>query len=214
MRRFSQPSVATQKFARTTSQVLNINPSTGFNATGFDLEMVFSLASTSFFSNGTALSVASNPGSSDFTALYDFYRLDKVEVAFMYSANTVSPAALSGMMLPILNIVFDPSDSSTISLSSILQYQNLHTVQLGNLRTQDGYVVACRPRPAAFVASGSGGTAVGGGVETPLWISKDLPNVNYYGIKAFYDNAGSTLNAVSGTITIYTKYFWSFKLSQ
>lgn len=208
-RSLSQVSVPVHKFARTTSQSVPITPNTGFAGLNlFDLEMTFSLNQTQFYVGGVLYSNASNPGASDFTALYDFYRLDKVEVAIMYGANSFSPGPSTVAQLPILNIVFDPSDSSAISLSSILQYQNLHIVQMGNQRTQNGYTVTCAPRP--LISAGGTQSAV----EMNPWINKDTPGVAYYGIKMFYDNAGSTLATSIGNLTFYVKYHWSFKLSQ
>lgn len=207
--RFSQSGVPVHRYSRMTSQAVTINPSSGFNAVGFDLSIVFSLSTTQFFIAGVLASSASNPGASDFTSLYDQYRLEGVEVAFMYGANAFAPGLANTAQLPIMNIVFDPTDVSIISLSSILQYQDLHTVQLGNQRTQNGYTVACRPRPLATLSS-----TAQAGIQVAPWISKDTPTVGHYGIKVFYDNAGSTLNAVMGTLTMYVKYKWAFRLSQ
>jgi len=207
--RFSQSSVPIHRYSRMTSQVVTLNPTSGFNTVGFDLSIVFSLNATQFFIGGVLASTASNPGASDFTSLYDQYRLEGVEVAFMYGANLIAPGLATAAQLPIMNIVFDATDVSTISLSSILQYQDLHVVQLGNQRTQNGYTVVCKPRPLSTLSS----TAQAGVMNAP-WISKDTPTVGHYGIKMFYDSAGSTLNAVMGTLTMYVKYKWAFRLSQ
>lgn len=205
----SQPGMPVHKFARTTNQVFSLTPSTGWNATGFDLEVVFSLSSTAFFIGGVLAATASNPGSSDFTALFDLYRLDSVEVSIMYGVNSNAPGIVSTAQLPIINIVFDPTDSSAISLSSILQYNNLQTVQLGNQRNNNGYVIRCKPRPL-LTATGSAVAAA----ETNPWISKDVPAVQYLGLKMFYDSAGSTATTVIGQVSFYVKYNWSMKLSQ
>ena len=210
LRRFTQPTVPVHKYCRTTSQAFTMTPSTGWNAGGFDLEIGFSLSVTNFYIAGALASAAANPGASDFTALYDFYRLDKVELCFMLSSNIYAPGTLAAApALPILNIAFDPSDVSVTSLSSILQYQNLQTVQLGNQRTQSGYVVVCQPRPR--MTAGGNATAA---VEVNPWMNKDVTTTEYLGVKVFYDAGGSTVSTAIGSITIYTKYFWSFKLSQ
>ena len=110
--------------------------------------MEFSLASTITIVGGSADVVTPNPGASDFYPLFDEYRIDAVEVGIMYSNNAFGPcAAATSPIMPILNLAFDPSDSATTALSTILQYQNLQTVQLGNQRTQDGFVVRCAPVP-------------------------------------------------------------------
>jgi hypothetical protein len=184
-------------------------PSTGFNGSGsFDMEINFSLNSTYFYVGGVLAATAANPGASEFVALYDMYKLESVEVAFMYGANTVTSGGIAVAQLPILNVVFDPTDSSVISLSSILQYQNLRTVQLGNQRTEDGYVVRCTPTPLINTLAGQ--TVV---PTSPQWLTTDQPTLSHFGLKCYYDNAGSTLATVVGTLTMYVKYNWSFKLS-
>jgi hypothetical protein len=207
--RFSQSAVPIHRYVRMTTNTVPITPSTGWNAAGFDLEISFSLNNTSFYIGGVLAGTAANPGASDFTALYDFYRLESVEVSLMYGANMFAPGTAAVAQLPIMNIAFDPSDLSVTSLSSILQYQNLRTVQLGNQRTQNGYVVSCKPRP--LLTGGGSATAV---VETNPWLNKDTPTIPYYGLKIFYDNAGSTAATVIGIVSFYIKYHWAFRLSQ
>lgn len=198
------------KFSRVTSQVIPITPATGWNGTAFDLQIAFSLTATLFYIAGTLYSTASNPGATDFVTLFDEYRLASVEVSMMYGANSVVPGTAATPQLPIMNIVFDPTDVSTISLSSILQYQNLRTVQLGNQRTDAGYVVKCSPRP--LISAGSLATAMSPNVAP--WLNKDVTNVAMFGLKIFYDNAGSTFVAVTGTVTFYVKYNWEMRNSQ
>lgn len=185
-----------------------MRPATGFNGVAYDCELSFSLNSTFVYLGGVLNATTSNPGASDFTALYDYYKLDKVEISFMFSGNSAPLAPATASQLPILNIVFDPTDTSVVSLSSILQFQDLHTVQLGNMRTQNGYVIQCSPRP--LLTAGGSATAV---AEANPWLNIDTPTVPYYGIKMFYDNSGSTVTAITGYLNLYIKYHWSFKLS-
>jgi hypothetical protein len=190
--------------------VLSLNPSSGWNASGnFDLSLVFSLQQTSTYLAGVVSANYSNPGYSDFTALYDRYRIEEVEVAIMYGTNAYPPGTQAVAQLPILNVVFDPSDNSTFSLSSIMQYQNLHTVQLGNLRNSNGYVVKFKPR-SLITAGGSAAAAT----EMNPWLSKDTPTVPHYGLKLFYDNAGSGINSIIGQCNFYVKYHLAMTSSQ
>jgi hypothetical protein len=209
---FRTPKVAIQKFERTTVQAFTLVPSTGILATAFDMEIAFSLNSTYFSLGGTVISVDANPGASEFVALYDEYRISEVEVSFMYGANAVAPGTAASPQLPILDIAFDPSDASVTSLSTILQYQNLVTVQLGNQRTANGFVVRCRPVPD--LSAGTGGAAVGAIIpQSAPWLSTDFPTVQHNCLKVFYDSAGSTSTAVIGTLTMYVKYHFEMKLS-
>lgn len=207
-RRLSSQREVVQRFTRTTPVVVSMIPSTGINGSGFDMEMLFTLNQTSYYIAGLLFGNNSNPGASDFTALYDQYKLEGIELAFMYSQNVnAGGAPATSAFLPIMNIVFDPNDVSVISLSSILQYSNLKTVQLGNLRTEQGYVLRCKPTPLTTV----GAQATAGVSAT--WLNCDTPVVPHYGVKMFYDNGGSTLATVIGNLTIYVKYHWAFRLA-
>lgn len=168
----------------------------------------FALDNTNFFAGGVLQSAASNSGYTDFTALYDSYKLEKVELAIMWSTNAYAPTTTGGALLPIFNIVFDPNDVSVTSLSSILQYRNLRTVQMGNLRNTAGYVMEIHPVPAI--------SAIGGTDAVTLmqpWLNIDQPDIPHYGVKIFYDDASSSLATNIGTVSFYVKYHWAFKLA-
>lgn len=198
------------KFTRTSVDTVSISPATGFNATGnFDAEYTFSLSQTLRYLAGAISSTISNTGSGDFTPLYDEWRIDAVELAFMFGANSFVPGSLVTPMLPIMNIVYDPTDSSAISLSSILQYQELHTVQLGNQQqSSNGYTLRCKPLPRIIA-----GTTTTYLVPTNTqWCNIDSPSVEHFGVKMVYDPAGSSAGTI-GSLTIYVKYFYSFRRS-
>jgi hypothetical protein len=206
--RLSSPNVPVHRYSRTTAQILDMRPATGFNGVAFDCELSFSLNSLFVYLGGTLNATTANPGASDFTALYDSYRLASVEISFMYSGNSAPLAPAASPQLPILNIIFDPTDTSVISLSSILQYQDLHIVQLGNLRTSNGYVLKCRPTPLIT----AGGSATAASNFNP-WLNIDTPTVPYFGIKMFYDSSGSSVSTITGYLNLYVKYNWEFRLS-
>ena len=206
--RLSKSRIQTMKFTRTVNQNFNMTPTTGFNGVASDMEIAFSLNATNFYLGGVLASSASNPGASDFLALYDEYKIDQVEVALMYGGNSVTPGVPGTIQLPILLVVFDATDTSATSLSSMLQYQNLNVVQLGNNRNSSGYTFKCAPRAQTTV----GGSAVAGSSVT--WINIDTPSVNHLGVKVFYDSAGSTLASIAGTLQVYVKYHLSMRSSR
>ena len=175
--------------------------------------MEFSLQSTVTAVGAGADVVTPNPGATDFLPLFDEYRIEAVEISIMYSNNTYGAGPLATQPnLPILNIAFDPSDSSTIALSSILQYQNLQTVQLGNQRTNNGYVIRCTPVPNVDVQTQTAtiGTMV---PSTAPWISMDSSTVPHYGLKMVLDPAQSSITTQIGSIVFYVKYHLAFRLS-
>lgn len=182
-------------------------PTAGFASLGNDIEIGFALSNTYTYVGGGALGVIPNPGSSDFTTLYDEYRIDGVEVSFLWSSNAFTPGNGTAA-LPIINIVFDPSDTSAVSLSTALSYQNVQTLQMGNQRMQNGFVVRCKPVPNI--------TTPGTGQVVPTsapWMSVDTPNIIHNALKFVYDPAGSAVATSIGTLSLYVKYHLSFRLS-
>lgn len=213
--KFSQSRQQVQSFSRVTApSSVGIIPATGLGGTAsFDMQFTFSLQQTLIYIHGVLVSTVANPGYTDFTSLYDEYALESVEMSFMVDLNSVNPGAAGTMSLPLLNIVYDPNDSATCSLSDVLQYQDLHTVQLGNQRSQNGYVLKFKPTPlvTASVPDGSfAGSRTFGGLN---WLATRYPTVPHLGVKLFYDNCGSTLATEGGSLVFYIKYNWKMKVS-
>lgn len=214
--RFSQSRVQVQKFSRVTSgPSIGIIPATGIGGSAqFDMQMAFSLSNTLTYIHGVLYSTDANPGASEFIALYDEYALESVEISCMLDLNSVNPGAAGTMSLPICSIVYDPNDSSSCALSDVLQYQDLHVVQLGNQRTPNGYVLKCKPRSGTTFLDATG-SVVGSGPSSIAddWKSTKWSNILFYGVKFFFDLSGSTLATEGGTFRTYTKYNWKMKSS-
>jgi hypothetical protein len=213
--KLSQSRQQVHSFSRVTAPAsVGIVPATGLGGTAqFNMQFSFSLQNTLIYINGTLVSTNANPGYSDFTSLFDEYALESVEMSFMCDLNSVNPGAVGTMTLPILNIVFDPNDSALCSLSDVLQYQDLHTVQLGNQRTANGYVLKFKPTPL-ITASLPDGSFAGSRTQNGLnWLACRYPTVPHLGIKLFYDNCGSTLATEGGSLVFYIKYNWKMRTS-
>lgn len=214
--RFSQSRNQVQKFSRVTSgPSIGIIPATGIaGSANFDMQMAFSLSDTLTYVHGVLYSTDANPGSSEFTALYDEYALESVEVSCMLDLNSVNPGAAGTMSLPICSIVYDPNDVNSCSLSDVLQYQDLHIVQLGNQRTPNGYVLKCKPRSGTTFLDATGNVQGSGPSSNgDDWKSTKWPTIPFYGLKFFFDLSGSTLATEGGTFRTYTKYNWKMKAS-
>jgi len=198
---------------RTTNYSTTLNPSAGFGLGGFDLEMDFSLNQTKIYIGGSVISTVTNPGGSDFFSLYDEWKIDMVEVATMIGFDNIVPGVLSTPQLPIFNYAFDPSDTSTITLGSILQFENVQTVQMGVQRGQDGFVVRFKPVPGLPIVNTGGSVTFGTVPEKAGWMSMDLTTTPHNALKIVYDPAASTNNSIIGSVTFYIKYHFSMKLS-
>jgi len=203
------------KFARTTIiGPYQYIPATGWNGAAYDMEISFSLQNTYVYVGGALYQTLPNTGSTDFTALYDQYKIDMVELSIMYGVSAyISPGTTTGTATsqnPVLLAAFDPTDSSVISLSSILQYNDLKVIQLSAERVQNGYALQFRPVP--LITAGGNPAALSHKVAP--WISKDAPTVPHYGVKLFLDNLGGGMPTAAGNIELYVKYHLSMKLPQ
>jgi len=195
--------------SRTTSQNISLTPTTGWNAGGFDIEFDFSLSQVTLYIAGTVAANIVIPGSGDFTALFEEWRINSVECAFMYSANSFQAGPATGPTGPILIFAFDPNDTSVTSLSSIVQTNGSRIVQMANIRGESGYVSRFVPRIQAQTTTGATGRAL---LSPPgQWVSTDLPSAIHNGLKVFYDSAGSTYASVIGTVQCYFKINYSFQ---
>ena len=185
-------------------------PSSGFNGTSlFDMEVDFSLSNVTYYLGGVVSGGGTVTGNTDFTALFEEWRIDSIEVAIMYGANAIAPGPVTGPQSPILIIAFDPNDLSATSLSSILQVNGNRIIQIANIRGESGFVTRFRPRVQAQATT----VASGKSLLMPLgqWVSTDAPTTSHLGLKVFYDNAASTYAQAIGTLQFYFKIHYSFQ---
>jgi len=197
---------------RTTNYTISWSGNLGWSATGFfDLAFAFSMNSVDIYSNGALLTSVAYPGIADLSNLFEWWRLNKVEVQMFSSSNSLAQTTGGNVAaLPVLNIAFDPNDISAISLNSILQYENLRTVQIGNGRYVDGFVFECRPSPALLAQ-----VPVGSGRLEPQrsnpFISTDTGAVTCYGVKMVLDPGLAAVATNSGAYTFYFRSHFTVK---
>jgi hypothetical protein len=173
--------------------------------TGNDLAMFFSLAGTYFFIGGTNVQITSVPNFSEFTALYDQYKIDHVEVGFTFS-NNVSTVSNPSTVLPILGVAIDYDDIADTNYSSLQQYDSFQSFQLGNNFRGGKRVFRLSPTftSSVYTNAGTGHARQRGPLDCAY------PTVQHYGLKAsldpmYYSVVGTTV----GILSIETKYFFT-----
>lgn len=129
--------------------------------------------------NACAFTLASMPGYTDFTALYDAYRITHASVKFILDVNSSSmPPGNSAAFMPLIYIVKDYNDAATLaSVNAYLEYQNCKVARLDQPVT-----VSLVPKMSV--------AAYGGGVFTSYsrpavnpWVDMVSSGVEYYGLK-------------------------------
>lgn len=164
------------------------------NSGFYDMEFSFSLSSVNVYIHGILVNTWAVPNSSEFSALFDQYCLDSVEVK-PYFTNNSSGVSNSSLTLPIFNWVVDHDDTSAVNLSDLQQYGDMKSFQLGTSPTKS---IVIKPRCTQLVYY----NAVSSGysqAKPGMWIDTANLAVPQYGMKCYIDptvylaTGGSTL---------------------
>jgi hypothetical protein len=142
------------------------------------------------------------PQYTNFTALFDMYRIDAVEVEFLISQMGAN------MLYPTLYWTPDYDDATApANANTILEFQTAEVYQFTEAKTAFRRLV--QPRVANTVYNG----IVASGYSTlPVntFINSDTPGVAYYGMKYWLVGYNST-TANQSNIQIVLRYHLSFK---
>lgn len=213
-RRSSKSSTGLHKFVRScstnTSNTYGIDLYNGFTINGtntglYTMTIQWTLA-------GMALNVGSArqmdlPNSTELQALYDQYKIDWVEVDFIFS-NNQSSVNSPATNLPIMWICKDYDDSNQASVTDIQQYENAKCWQMGEIG-KTHFKMRVKPRYANQVYN----TGVSGSYAPQAgFIDTVYNNVPHFGLKLAYDPiktpASSTL---VGYLSINCRYHLTMK---
>jgi hypothetical protein len=183
-------------FRRTCQQNILLNESYGFSSAAMDLEFSFSLQQVLIYLGGVLVYTVAIPGAAEFVALFAEYRIKKASVRMFYNNNTSSLTTAATLSLPLVNVVFDPSDVSAVTLASVLQYPNCRTFQLGNgAEAPPCFSIS----PVVPVGAAGIGNAM---LMSSPWLSTDQPAVQHFGMKIVYDPSNA-VNTAIGSINFY-----------
>lgn len=153
---------------------------------------------------GFYFKLSSLPNYTEFTSLYDEYRVNKILVKAIpnFSGSNLGPQGTSSVLqqIPNLHSVIDNDDSTDpTSLNELLQYGN-HKMTRGNRIHSRLFT------PAIQMASYEGSTQIN--VEKyKAWINCANPDVRFYGVK--YALEGS--NVTQGQFNVYVTMYISCK---
>ena len=182
---------------------------TGAVNLGFAMAFNFSLLYVTAYGNylGTQPSYAGVvPNSSDFTNLFDQYRIDSVEMTII-SSSTNSSTATPTTGEPVIWLFNDLDDAvAPTSVGQFLEREGLRTISFG-----DHNVKKHRVYPRITVSAFQGvlpAYAAGGKYQ---WLDIAYPDIKYFGTKMYYDNSGVANNTVIANVTILFKYNMTFK---
>lgn len=163
-----------------------------------------------FFSNtdqtANGFQLTDCPNSSEFTNLFDQYRIVKVEMTWTPSVTTAVTGSTADMQLPNINTVADFDDGVVpTNNSNLLQYQSYKSQRLDRAVSR---IVSPRAALAVYNNAAIQGYAYADG---PLWCNTSNPSIQHYGIKwaLVWPAAGTATQ--QGNLILSMRYFLEFR---
>lgn len=155
---------------------------------------------------GRLFKLNSLPNVTEFTNLFDQYRIVMVEAEYVFSTHILSSQA----RYPRIAFAVDYSDAGNpTSESDVLQYQNAEAFQFGQVKHTFKRVFKPRAALAAYQ-----GAFTGYGTASPnQWFDTNNAGIEYYGTKEWINNYNTVL-ATGAVINVYHRYHLEFKNSR
>lgn len=191
------------------SYVIGLDTRTGFLVNGvssglFNMQFNFTLAGVNVLLNGVASTTLPMPNYTEFTALYDQYRIDYVDCMFIFS-NNQSSVNSPGSVLPVMYLAKDYDDSNAANYPDLQQYSTQRVWQLGEQARNNG-IYRLRVKPNVDVALYQGVTT-GYARGKPMLVDTSSPSVPHYGVKIAYDPIFTPAASTNvGYLTVCFKY--------
>lgn len=154
------------------------------NLAVYDMELFFTLNSVSLHLGGTLFATYAVPSSSEFTNLYDQYRIDYIDMDITFNSD-ISSTSNPTTSLPKIWFVEDHNDVNATTLSQVMQYDNVQVWQLG----LDGGVmkrIRIKPTTNSLVYYNAITSAYKKN-SNKEWLDTQYPNIPYYGVKMVVD---------------------------
>lgn len=143
-------------------------------------------------------------GSTEFTSLFDKYKITGIKYKIMYQCNDAQVAG--SQVLPIIHYAVDTDDTSTpASLTAVQERSNVKTKVLGNTQTISFFL---RPKVASSLYQSS--ISTGYAVTKAPYINSTYSSVPHYGVKVWMNNV-YMVTANNTAITIEPTYYLALK---
>ena len=184
------------------------NTVTGGGVNSQNWALAFSLNGVYLSTNGANVGLSPLNNVSEYTALFDSYRIKRVRIEMYYNSNSVGLGASTS--LPLICMANDYDDTSATLLPSLQQYDSFKAIQFGNNPSNGCVRWNLKPKIQTVVQTTTG--AVVGISQKDTWIDCATPGAEYFGVKGYYDNQNSSGTGVQlGYITFFVKYDVEFK---
>lgn len=182
------------KFRRALSRRFTWNPSTqaidGLAATP-SLQVTFSPSTTNWRLGGTSVYNDVLPNVSEFSALYDQWKISNIEIRWDFS----SQQSMNSGPTHTAPLLYYTADYDDVGNASIFDLSQLPQTRIHCFNT-NGYSPLClrlKPRPLVDVA-GSGISTTYAPMDRNPWLRTADMSTPHYGMKFCYDGFGASFN--------------------
>lgn len=186
---------------RALRRVFTVDSTTIDGSAATTLQVTFAPGSTDWRISGASVYGDALPGLTDFTNLFDLWRLRKVTMRFDIAAG-YSDSASTPVIMPNIYYVADYDDGADLTLTNMLQYPQVkvHSFYDGGYEPLQ---ISLSPKPLRDVA-GAGISTSYGPMEVAPWIGTGYTITPHYGLKFALDWMGKVQTAdVQIVITVW-----------
>lgn len=160
------------------------------------VEDAFNITTTGIVANIGIFNFSLNdlPGYTDFTSLFDLYKIERIEIEWTPEYTELTDAApVSNAVNVYFNTAVDPAGSTPTTVDDVLQYRSLHSTGITKQHKRDFI--------PAYLMDGI--------IPVSSYISCASPSTNHYGIVYGIPSTG-----VAMTFRSRAKFYLSFAQSK
>lgn len=156
----------------------------GVASNSWNMGFAFRLDGVNIYVNGVSSATLAMPNYSEFTNLYDQYRIDYVECDFIFSNNSSSVNS-PATVLPVIHYAKDYDDTNATAQEQLQQYSTYGCWQLGNASNSNGMKrIFIKPNVDLQVYNG---VTSGYARSKPIFVDTQSASVPHYGLKIALD---------------------------
>lgn len=152
-----------------------------------------------------SFTLQSLPNYTEFTALFDQYRINYIDctVILNRTASSTLPSLNEQNQTPNFHWATDKDDATAIDLNALMQYADYRVQRMDK-------IIRFRIRPSPCLAAYQG-AFTGYTTTARTWIDCGSPGVVHYGLKCGYSMVADVSNVNMGRVNLYFRYNVSFK---
>lgn len=164
------------------------------------------LSNAAVTSGGKAFNLSDVPDSTEFTALFDRYRIKQVDFRWLFNANIIGiQSAVPFNTVRWANVIDYNSVGAFASLNDARCFPNCEIHQFPDVKEYHRVIKSPRYNTAVEVANG--GSLVTAKSDTG-WLNTTANNIDHHGIRYFFEQLSSPY---TGSVDLEATYYLEFK---